>query len=61
MAATRVHLHREAATEPVACPRCGQASRTVADLLASDGTLRARTAWCSHGTGAHRADMRAAS
>lgn len=61
MAATRVYLHREAATEPVACPRCGQASRTVADLLAADGALRARTAWCSHGTGDHRAQVGASS
>lgn len=57
MAATRVHLHHEAAIEPVTCPRCGQASRTVADLLAADGAVRARTAWCAHGTGEHRAEV----
>lgn len=61
MAATRMHLHRTRATEAVACPRCGHAHRTVADLLATDGTLRARTAWCSHGTGEHRAPTEARS
>lgn len=56
-----IELHREAATEPAVCPRCGQVSRTAAELLAADEALRGHTAWRSHRTSQHCVDMRSRS